>query len=79
MNAFLRFCKTLGKGVWRMTCGSAASATMIVAIWGFTTITSEDGYTAVVNFIGAALVLALAVVFLYVLGGGKRNKGGFER
>jgi hypothetical protein len=79
MNAFLRFGKTMAKGLWRMICGSAASATMIVAIWGFTTITAEDGYTAVANFIGAALVLALAVVFLYVLGGGKRNKGGFER
>ena len=79
MNAFLRFGKTMAKGVWRMICGSAAACTMIVAIWGFTTITREDGYTAVVNFVGAALVLALAFVFLYALGGGKRRRGGFER
>ena len=79
MKQFMRFGKILAKGLWRMTCGSAAACTMIVAIWGFTTITSEDGYTAVVNFIGATAVLVLAFVFLYVLGGGKRNKGGFER
>ena len=79
MNAFLRFGKTLAKGMWRMTCGSVAAGLMAVAVWGFTTITHEDGYVAVVNFVGAALILALAFVFLYVLGGGKRRRGGFER
>ena len=79
MNAFLRFGKTLAKGMWRMTCGSVAAGLMAVAVWGFTTITKEDGYAAVVNFIGAAVVLGMSVIFLYVLGGGKKRRGGFER
>lgn len=79
MKEFKRIGKILTKGLWRMTCGSVTAGLMAVAVWGFTTITKEDGYAAVVNFIGAAVVLGMSVIFLYVLGGGKKRRGGFER
>ena len=79
MKEFKRIGKILMKGLWRMTCGSVTAGLMAVAVWGFTMIASEDGYAAVVNFMGAAVALGMSIVFLYVLGGGKKRRGGFER
>ena len=79
MNAFLRFGKTLAKGMWRMICGAATAAMIGLAVYGFANIASEDGYVAVFDFIGALIVLGMAMMFMYILGGGKRRRGGFER
>ena len=79
MKDFMRVGKILLMGMWRMTCGSVTAGLMAFAVWGFTTITSEDGYTAVASFVGTAAVLVMAFAFLYVLGGGKRKRGGFEK
>lgn len=82
MKEFKRFTyhfKVMMKGLWRATCGSAIAGMIALAVYGFTNIASEDGYVAVFDFVGAVIVLGMAMLFIYTLGGGKRNKGGFER
>lgn len=71
--------KVLLKGFMRMVCGACTAGLVGLAAYGFATIPSEGGYVAVLNFITAGLVLALAFTFMYAMGGGKKKRGGFEK
>ena len=79
MKEFKRVGKILMKGMWRMICGAATTAMIGLSVYGFANIASEDGYVAVFDFIGAVVVLAMAIGFMFALGGGKKRRGGFER
>lgn len=72
--------KILLQGLCRAAWGSVTTAIIIAAIWALTRIPAEGGYTAVLDFVAAAVGLVVAGLSLYVLGalyvrrnGGKRN------
>ena len=72
-----RFCqdgKTLLRGLAKSLYGSAVVGLIGLAIYGFTSIPAEGGYTAVCDFIGAAVSLAVALSAMYAFGGRRQKK-----
>lgn len=71
--------KILLKGIRRVVSGAAVTGLIGMSVCFFTMIPNEGGYVAVLNFFAAAVTLGIAVGGVYAIGGGKKNKGGFEK
>lgn len=64
--AWLGFCRTL--------CGAAVAGLIVLATYGFVSVTAETGWTAVCEFIASCATLVVAFANMYLIGG--RKKGG---
>ena len=60
--------KILWKGFKRMVYGAATAGLMGLAVYGFSMIPGEGGYTAVFEFVGAICTMGVAMVCMYQQG-----------
>lgn len=69
------------KIAWRGFCrtlhGAAVAGLIAMAIYGFASVTTEAGWTAVCDFIASCATLIVALANMYLMGG--RKKGGAKR
>ena len=64
--------------IWRGFCrtvyGAAIAGLIAMAIYGFVSVTTETGWTAVFDFIASFATMVVALANMYLIGG--RKKGG---
>lgn len=68
-----RHAKILWKGFLRMICGAMTAGLFALAVYGFVMISTENGWTAVCEFIVATSTLAVAVTSMYAMGAGRKR------
>lgn len=71
--------KILLKGFLRMMYGSLTAGLIGLAVYGFTMIPSEGGWTAVCEFIASTATVVVALNCLYAQGGAKKRRGGYAK
>jgi len=69
--------KTAWRGFCRTLYGAAVAGLIAMAIYGFASVTTETGWTAVCDFIASCATLIVALANIYLIGG--RKKGGAKR
>lgn len=65
--------KILLRGLIRMVYGALTACLFALAIYGFTMITSEAGWTAVCEFIAATATAVVALSCMYAMGAGRKR------
>ena len=69
--------KFLGRIAWRGFCrplyGAAVAGLIAMAIYGFVSVTTETGWTAVCDFIASCATLVVALLNMYVMGCKKKG------
>lgn len=63
------YLKILWRGFVRMIVGTAVAGTMVLAIYGYAMIPTEGGYVAVCEFLIATMLMAIALMCMYAMGG----------
>jgi hypothetical protein len=61
------------RGFIRMTYGTMTAGLFAMAIWGLVMITTETGWTAVMEFIAAICTATVATTGMYAMGGGVKK------
>ena len=61
------------RGFCRTLYGSAVAGLIALAIYGFVSVTSETGWTAVCDFIASCATLVVALANMYLMGGRKKG------
>lgn len=69
--------KIAWRGFYRTLYGAAVAGLIAMAIYGFVSVTTETGWTAVCDFIASCATLVVALLNMYLMGG--RKKGGAKR
>ena len=69
--------KIAWRGFYRTLYGAAVAGLIALAIYGFVSVTTETGWTAVCDFIASCATLVVALLNMYLMGG--RKKGGAKR
>lgn len=69
--------RILWRGFCRTVYGAAVAGLIAMAIYGFVSVTTETGWTAVCDFIASCATLVVALLNMYLMGG--RKKGGAKR
>ena len=66
-----------GRIAWRGFCrtlyGAAVAGLIAMAIYGFVSVTTETGWTAVCDFIASCATLVVALLNMYVMGCKKKG------
>ena len=75
MDKFKSALMTMGKGLVRSLWGTAVVGAIGLAVYGYTAIPREGGYTAVAEFIVASGILCLAATGMYIMGGTNKKEG----
>ena len=73
-KAFRFHAKIAWRGFYRTLYGAAIAGLIALAIYGFVSVTTETGWTAVCDFIAACATLIIAIANMYLMGG--KKKGG---
>lgn len=63
--------KIAWRGFCRTLCGAAVAGLIALAIYGFVSVTTETGWTAVCDFIASCATLIVALANMYLMGGRK--------
>ena len=66
--------KIAWRGFYRTLYGAAVAGLLAMAVYGFVSVTTETGWTAVCDFIAACATLIIAIANMYLMGG--KKKGG---
>lgn len=61
--------KVLWKGFTRMVVGTMVAGTMALAFYGYAMIPTEGGYVAVSEFLIATMLMVVALLCMYAMGG----------
>ena len=69
--------KIAWRGFYRTLYGAAVAGLIAMAIYGFVSVTTETGWTAVCDFIASCATMVVALLNMYLMGG--RKKGGAKR
>jgi hypothetical protein len=65
--------KVAWRGFCRTLYGAAVASLIALAIYGFASVTTETGWTAVCDFIASCATLVVALLNMYLLGGRKKS------
>lgn len=65
--------KVAWRGFYRAMCGAAVAGLIALAAYGFVSVTSETGWTAVCDFVASCATLIVALANMYLMG--VRKKG----
>lgn len=65
--------KILLRGLIRMVYGALTAGLFALAVYGFTMITSEAGWTAVCEFIAATATAVVALSCMYAMGASRKR------
>ena len=60
--------KVAWRGFYRTVYGAAVAGLIALAIYGFVSVTTETGWTAVCDFIASCATLFVAMLNMYVMG-----------
>ena len=60
--------KIAWRGFYRTLYGAAVAGLLAMAVYGFVSVTTETGWTAVCDFIAACATLFVAALNIYVMG-----------
>lgn len=60
--------KIAWRGFYRTVYGVAVAGLIALAIYGFVSVTTETGWTAVCDFIASCATLVVALLNMYVMG-----------
>ena len=66
--------KIAWRGFYRTVYGAAVAGLITMAVYGFVSVTTETGWTAVCDFIASCATLVVALSSMYLMGG--RKMGG---
>ena len=66
--------KIAWRGFFRTLYGSVVAGLIALAIYGFVSVTTETGWTAVCDFVASCATFVVALSNMYLMGG--RKKGG---
>lgn len=66
--------KIAWRGFYRTLYGAAVAGLIAMAVYGFVSVTTETGWTAVCDFVASCATLVVAFANMYLIGG--RKKGG---
>ena len=75
-KAFKFHTKIAWRGFYRTLYGAAVARLIAFAIYGFVSVTTETGWTAVFDFIAACATLLVALSNMYLIG---TKKNGVKR
>ena len=65
--------KIAWRGFCRTLYGTAVAGLIALAIYGFVSVTTETGWTAVCDFIASCATLVVALFNMYLMGCGKKG------
>lgn len=65
--------KIAWRGFYRTLYGAAVAGLVAMAIYGFVSVTNENGWTAVCDFIASCATLVVALSNMYLMGGRKKG------
>lgn len=65
--------KIAWRGFYRTLYGAAVAGLIALAIYGFVSVTTETGWTAVCDFIASCATLIVAMCNMYLMGGRKNG------
>lgn len=65
--------KIAWRGFYRTVYGAAVAGLIALAIYGFVSVTTETGWTAVCDFIASCATLVVALANMYWMGGRKKG------
>jgi FtsH-binding integral membrane protein len=77
-KAFKFHAKIAWRGFYRTVYGALVAGLVAMAIYGFVSVTTETGWTAVCDFIASCATLLVALSNMYLMGGrkkGAKNEG----
>ena len=66
------------RGFVKTLYGALAAGLAVMAVNGFGAVSSEDGYIAVCDFIGAVATMCVAISCMYAFGCSKKKNGRFS-
>ena len=72
-KAFKFHAKIAWRGFYRTVYGAAVTGLIALAIYGFVSVTTETGWTAVCDFIASCATLFVALLNMYVMGCKKKG------
>ena len=72
-KAFKFHTKIALRGFCRTVCGAAVAGLIAMAVYGFVSVTTETGWTAVCDFIASCATLFVALLNMYVMGCKKKG------
>jgi FtsH-binding integral membrane protein len=64
--------KIAWRGFYRTVYGALVAGLVAMAIYGFVSVTTETGWTAVCDFIASCATLLVALSNMYLMGGRKK-------
>jgi FtsH-binding integral membrane protein len=65
--------KIAWRGFYRTVYGATVAGLIAMAIYGFVSVTTETGWTAVCDFIASCATLIVAFANMYFMGGRKKG------
>ena len=65
--------KIAWRGFYRTLYGAAVAGLLAMAVYGFVSVTTETGWTAVCDFIASCATLFVALLNMYVMGCKKKG------
>ena len=65
--------KIAWRGFYRTVYGAAVAGLIALAVYGFVSVTTETGWTAVCDFIASCATLFVALLNMYVMGCKKKG------
>ena len=65
--------KIAWRGFYRTLYGAAVAGLIALGIYGFVSVASETGWTAVFDFIASCATLVVALANMYLMGGRKKG------
>ena len=66
------------RGFFKALYGAAVAGLVAMAVNGFGVVSSEDGYMAVCDFIGAVATMCVAFSCIYAFGCSRKKNGSFS-
>ena len=73
LKTFEFHAKIAWRGFYRTLYGAAVAGLIALAIYGFVSVTTETGWTAVCDFIASCATLVVALFNMYLMGCGKKG------
>ena len=65
--------KVAWRGFYRTLYGAAVAGLLAMAVYGFVSVTTETGWTAVCDFIASCATLVVAMANVYIMGNKKKG------
>ena len=72
-NTFKFHARIVCKGFYRVLCGASIAVLLAASVYGFIVVSTENGWTAVSDFILSVGMMVLSAICIYGIGKGGKN------